>query len=416
MNLGACVGYTGSLTNHRLSIGNSDYYATNVCNGKNFLDGKNYRWIIKCIDDGKSFCNNYFNIIFFLFIFIIGYGISTDFIEYMQNYCELLQDISNRLTSYSNKWKSKLKHQSSLSSYHTTKRAQLQVVRSPEKLAQLIQTRCDAIQKVITAYKKEVNRMYPSERFTTIRKHYRSNEMERSFKNAYSYLRRVSDRLENLREREKKAEDALREAKIQCQNLELNETTSKNKLSRANDNQENKQRELQSIKENIIRTEEEYNQERETYREKATEIYQRCRVLEQERLDQIRDTLLQFIQAIHPSEYSTEQDAIYENLLSNIDSQQDTLADLDFWAQTYRVSVLAKPVPLDTNETDDDNDITESQQNETADLTPIEENTDQLVVEDQEEQSVPDRTTTSRKTKPKKKKNNTAEPSTPDAI
>jgi len=334
----------------------------------------------------------------------------------MQNYSELLQDISNRLISYSKKWKSKLKHQSSLSSYHTTKRAQLQTVRSPEKLAQHIQTHCNAIQRVITAYKQQVNKMYPSERFSTVHKHYRSDEMERSFKNAYSHLRRVSDKLKNLREREKKAEDALREAKIQCQNLELNETISKNKLSRANDNQENKQRELQSIKENIIRTEEEYNQERETYREKATEIYQRCRVLEQERLDQIRDTLLQFIQAIHPSEYSTEQDAIYENLLSNIDSQQDTLADLDFWAQTYRVSVLAKPVPLDTNETDDDNDITESQQNETADLTPIEENTDQLVVEDQEEQSVPDRATTSRKTKPKKKKNNTAEPSTPDAI
>jgi hypothetical protein len=55
MNLGACVGYTSSLTNNRLSIGNNDYYGTNICNGKSFFDGKNYRWIIKCIDDGKYF-------------------------------------------------------------------------------------------------------------------------------------------------------------------------------------------------------------------------------------------------------------------------------------------------------------------------------------------------------------------------
>jgi hypothetical protein len=333
----------------------------------------------------------------------------------MENYYELLQDISNRLMSYSKKWKSKLKHQSSLSSYHTTKRAQLQTVRSPEKLAQHIQTHCNAIQRVITAYKQQVNKMYPSERFSTVHKHYRSDEMERSFKNAYSHLRRVSDKLKSLREREKKAEDALRDANIQYQNLELNETTSKSKLSRAHDDQENKQRELQNIKDKITRTEEEYSQEREIYREKATEIYQQCRVLEQERLDQIRETLLKFIEAIHSPEYSTEQDAIYENLLSNIKSQQDTRTDLDFWAEAYRVSVPAKPISSETNENDDDNDITESQQNEIAHLTTIEEDTNQLVVEDQEEQSVVDRTTTSAKTKSKKKRNNTAEPSTPDA-
>ncbi len=52
MNLGACVGYTGTLATHRLSIGNSDYTKVNRYNGKSFFDNKNYRWIIKCLDDG----------------------------------------------------------------------------------------------------------------------------------------------------------------------------------------------------------------------------------------------------------------------------------------------------------------------------------------------------------------------------
>jgi hypothetical protein len=344
----------------------------------------------------------------------------------MEDYCHLLQDITHRLTSYSNKWKSKLKHQSSLSSYHTTKRAQLQTVCSPEKLAQLIQTRYDAIQPVIAAYKKQVERMYPSERFGTVHKHYRSSEMERSFKNAYSYLRRVSDKLEKLREQEKKTQVALRDAEIQCQNLELNEMTSESKRIRANDHQEKIQDELETIKAKIALTEEQYNQEQETYRKKATEIYQRCRELEKERLDQIQNTLIQFTEAIHSSEYSNEQDQIYEDLLSNIKSQQDTLVDLDFWARTYRVHVSTKSISSEMNQNEnDDNENTESQTttqktknsdtNETSNLTTIEENTNQSVAEDQEEQSVPDKTSTSTKTKPKKKKNSTATPTTPDS-
>jgi hypothetical protein len=250
--------------------------------------------------------------------------------------------------------------------------------------------------------------------------------MERLFKNAYSYLRRVSDKLEKLREQEKKAQDALRDAKMQCQNLELNEMTSKSKQTRANDHLEKKESEIQAIIDKIARTEEEYNQEREIYRKKATEIYKQCRELEKERLDQIQNILIQFIEAIHSSEYSNEQDALYEDLLSNIKSQQDTLVDLDFWARTYRVHVSTKSISSEMNQNEnDDNENTESQTttqktknsdtNETSNLTTIEENTNQSVAEDQEEQSVPDKTSTSTKTKPKKKKNSTATPTTPDS-
>jgi hypothetical protein len=384
--------------NIRINVGNDGSYGSNEYIHKNFFEDENYQSIIKCLDG--------------------GYEISIDLIEYMQEYCDLLQDINHRLTSYSNKWKSKLKHQPPLSSYHTTKRAQLQTVLSPEKLAELIRTRCDAIQQVIATYKKQVNKMYSSERFGTTHKHYRTDLMKKLFKNANSSLIKISEKLEKLRKQEKEAQTALLDARIQCQNLELNETTSKSKLSRANDHQENKQRELQDIQEKITRTELEYDREQETYREKATEIYQQCRELEEERLNQIREALLKFIQAVYPSEYSTQQDAIYGDLLSNIKSQQDTLIDLDFWAQTYHVNILTKSISSETNENEDENENTESQKpkksqkNETANLTTIAENTNQSVAED--EQSLADKTTTSTKAKSKKKRNNTAEPSTPD--
>jgi hypothetical protein len=403
---------TGSLRHSNISglrdsirIGDGSY-GSNEYIHKNFFDDDNYRWIIKCLDG--------------------GYEISTDLTEYMQDYHDLLQDFIHRLISYSTKWKSKLKHQSTLSSYHTTKRAQFQTIRSPEKLAQIIQTRCDAIQQVIATYKKQVDKMYPSERFGTVRKHYRADTMKKSFKNAHSYLSKISDELDKLREKEKKAQEALREAKIQCQNLELNETTSKSKLIRAHDNEDDKQRELQSIKDKIAGAEQEYNRQQELYREKATEIYQQCRELEQERLDQIRQTLIKFTQAIHTSEYSNEQNAIYDDLLTSIKSEQDTLGDLEFWAQTYHVNILMKSISSETNQNDDDNENIESQtttrktkkshKNETTNLTTIEENTNQSTTENQEEQSVVDKTTTSAKTKGKKKRNSTAEPTSPDVI
>jgi hypothetical protein len=384
--------------------GSDGTYGSNEYIHKNFFDEENYQSIIKCLDGGHE--------------------ISTDLLEYMQDYYDLLQDFIHRLTSYSNKWKSKLKHQSSLSSYHTTKRAQIQTVRSPEKLAQLLQARCDAIQPVISKYKKQVEKMYPSERLSTVRKHYRTDVMKKLFKNAHSPLIKLSEKLEKLHEQEKRAQKALLDAKIQCQNLGLDETTSKNKLTRANDHQETKQSELQAIQDKIARIEKEYNQERETYLEKATEIYQQCRELEQERLDQIRQTLIEFTQATNSSEYSSEQDAIYEDLLLKIKTEQDTLVDLDFWAQTYHVNILTKSISSESNQNDDHNENIESQtttqktkkspKNEAANLTTIEENTTQSVVEDQEEKSVADKTSTSAKTKPKKKKNNTAEPTTPD--
>jgi hypothetical protein len=53
MNLGACVGYKGALATHRLSITNRNSNMVTLYSDKKFFDGKNYRWIIQCLDGGK---------------------------------------------------------------------------------------------------------------------------------------------------------------------------------------------------------------------------------------------------------------------------------------------------------------------------------------------------------------------------
>jgi chromosome segregation ATPase len=271
----------------------------------------------------------------------------------MQDYHNRLQKNVHGHTSFSKKWRSKISRQSPLSSYHTTKRAQLDTIQSFDTLALLLQTRCDGTQQVIDTYKEQVKKMYPSKRLSTVHKHYQSDIMEESFKTAYSPLSELLDKLGKLHEQEARTKDALNKANIQCENLSLDQTASKNKLTLAHEKQKKKKDELEEIIAEISQTEEEYNEEQEIYYGKAMEIYNRCRRLEEERLDLIRQTLINFIQVVHTSEYAAEHDAIFQNLLTNIENQQDTIEDLNFWARTYHVYTLKTT-------TDDDN-ITESQ-------------------------------------------------------
>lgn len=380
-------GLKDTLRTHHLTIDDDTIYGSNEYIHKRFFDDNNFLSIIKCLDG--------------------GYDIAKDHIEYMEEYHDLQHDTAHRYTSYSKKWKSKLKQQSSLSSYNTTKRAQLQTIRSPEKLAELLQSRCDAMQQVITTYRRQVERMYPSERLGTGHKHYRTDAMKKLFKTARSPLSKISEKLEKLHEQEKKAEDALHEADVQCENLSFNETASKNKVARASENQEKRRDELEQIQEKISRANDELNQEQETYYEKASEIYQQCRALEKERLDQIRETLIKFIQVIHTPEHSDGYNTIFEDLLSDVKTQQDSVGDLDFWAQTYHVDILKKSLSSETNE---------SHKSEIANLTTTEEKLQQLSVDNEDEQLTADTTTTSAKPKGKKnKKNTTTEPTTPNA-
>jgi len=268
----------------------------------------------------------------------------------MEEYRDLEQDSAARITSYSNKCISRLKHLSSLSTYHTTTRAQFHVYQSVGKKAEIIKDSCDTLQQVIDTYSKQVNEMYPKERFSTTRKHRRSDEMKRLFKRARLPLQKVLDTLDKLRAKEKKILDVIQNGTVEFQNLNLDSTTN------------DKQNKLQEIQEDIAIAEEKRKKKEAIYIEKATAIFKQCQQLEKERLEQIKQTLIDFIQAVHPSRYSNAFITIYESLLSDIKTQQNSIEDLNYWAQTYGVHTLVSTTLSETNESnydsasDDDQD------------------------------------------------------------
>jgi hypothetical protein len=267
----------------------------------------------------------------------------------MEAYCNLLQETADSHTSFSKEYRSKIRHQSSLSSYHTTKYAQIQTIDSFEQVPQLLQSRCNDIQQVIAIHKEQVERMYPSKRLGTVHQHYLSNVMEKSFKAAHAPLSKVSKKLEKLHEQEEKAQRALHNANTRYENLSLDSTVSKTKLLNAHEHQKKKRKDLNEINADISRAEKEYNEEQNIYYEKATGIYHQCRELEKERLDHIKQMLIGFLRVAHTSQYSAEYNAIFEDLITTIEIQQNSIEDLNFWARTYHVDTLTT--------TNDDNDV-----------------------------------------------------------
>ncbi|CAF5221543.1 unnamed protein product, partial [Rotaria magnacalcarata] len=155
-----------------------------------------------------------------------------DLIEWMQDYCDQEREQARNLCSFTDKWITRLKQQSSLVSYHTTKRAQLDVVRIPKQLAELKESNCDEIQKVIDKYRNRVNDIYINERFRPGRKHRRTSEFKKLFKTAHASLSEVANQLETLRSLHKKAREALRTAESACEILHLDPTATDKQLTR----------------------------------------------------------------------------------------------------------------------------------------------------------------------------------------
>ncbi|CAF1441363.1 unnamed protein product [Rotaria sordida] len=397
------VGLKDTIRSHIPKTNNDASYMSNEYIHSSFFDDENYLSIIKCLDGGHEVCK--------------------DCIEYMQDYNDLLQEHIDSLHSYSKKWKSKLKQQPSISSYNTTKLAQCETVSTPKRCADILQTQHDAILNVIATYRTQVERMYPNERIGTTHKHHHTEAMKNLFKDARSALCKLSSKLEKLREQETKAHNALHDANIQCENLSLDPTASKIKISNAKDNQSKREDKLDEIQREIEQIKAEYNQEYENYRMKAMNIYEKCRTLEKERLDLLGETLIKFNKVAFSSEYLTEQHEIYEGLMLKLKVERDSLKDLNFWAKTYHVYDSTTSLSSETNHNESISSqtattpkTTKSYKNETESSTIKEENIQESVAEGEEEEQSQANRTTSTKTKPKKNKNNTkTEPTTTNA-
>jgi hypothetical protein len=275
----------------------------------------------------------------------------------MQDYCANEHEQARRLKSYSDKWSSRLKHRSSLVSYHTTKRAQLDVVRIARELAHMKELTCIELQKVIDKYQTHVNEIYVTERFRPGRRHYRTAEFKKSFKTIYAPLREIVDELAALSIQEKKASEAVRTAESACEILELDSTASDKQRARANDVQSRKRLLLDEIQRKIITLKDKHRIAQKIYRRKATDIFKLCQYTEEQRLEHIREILLDFIQAMHSSTYSSDLDKLFQNLTSKITTQQNSFDDVLFWAKSYGIeNELTKSFVSTTHDTDDVSD------------------------------------------------------------
>ncbi|UJR15327.1 hypothetical protein I4U23_002279 [Adineta vaga] len=386
-------GITDKLRSNRLPFDNDSTYGSNEYIHNSFLNDDNYLAIIKCLDD--------------------GYKVSEDILQWLKDYLTLQQNYADSLSSHTTKWNGKLKQQPTISSYHTTKRAQYQTIKSSHKLAELVQTRCDEIEHVIATFHRQVDRMYPKERLGTVHKHYRSEQVRKAFKTARSALSKLAETLEKLHEQEKQAKESLLAADIQCENYSLDSTVSKSKSTRAKDTQEKRQNELEIIQDKIARAEKEYVHEQETYQQKAMEIYQECREYEKERLDQIQEVLISFAQAAHTSDYSAGQDVIFDDLIEHIKTKQNSIEDLNFWAETYHVNLRKKSTASEKNEDENDTITNESQttttrktkksgKSENENAITASDKTLPSVAVDEEDQSTANNTSTSTKNKQSK--------------
>ena len=255
----------------------------------------------------------------------------------MQAYAELLQRLINAHNTHSSKWRSKIRHQSTLSSYHTTKRAQIQTIASSDNLVQLLEARRQAIEEVIKSYQKKIGQMYPKVFGKFTRKHHRSDRMERLFNDEYSDLSKADHKLQSLRADETKLRQVIRQTEVNIQNLSEQNPVSKGQISKSNTRLERKQRKLVTIQASISQAENDYRQAQDLYRRNVTNIYLQCRTLEEERLIDIRQVQMEFVAAILSSEHAEQQSQMYGKLMGTIEMDQDTNTDLDFWAKTYGV-------------------------------------------------------------------------------
>ena len=315
-------------------------------------------------------------ILLWIFLFL-GYIVPTQLGEYIDDRARLLTAQKRLLFEDAKKWRSKLSKQPRITSYHTTKWAQLQVIGISKELGPHIDTRCDAIKLVAADLRVRMRELYKRKKLG--HEHYKTAAMRKLFKTARASVKRAEDDLTKLKEKKERVVAAVNQISGQIKKLENSPTPNVPKLTQAKSDLIVKEDALHTVKERIVRTQKRLDEEQDIYRERATEIFEKCQIYEQERLNLIRVTLIKFVRAMHSSEYSANIDGIFENVLEDIMNKQSTSDDLRFWAETYGV--------YDSSDSDEDTD--EETHSESSGKSPTEQ------VEEEEEASA-DTVTTDR--------------------
>jgi hypothetical protein len=184
--------------------------------------------------------------------------------------------------------------------------------------------------------------MFPKNRFSITHQHRQAHTMKNRFEQARFPLKTALNKLAKLRKKEKKLLHAINNGTGASQNSDVDSTTNKtpNKLGK--------------IRCDIAGAEGKRKEKEEKYIADATDIFKQCQQFEKERLDLMKKTLIDFIQAIHPSKHSTALVEIYDQLIFTVKNQQNSLNDLHYWATTYGIHNLTTTETLGTNQTENE--------------------------------------------------------------
>jgi hypothetical protein len=255
-------------------------------------------------------------------------------IKAMKEYRNLRKKEAGQYISLSKKSISGLDRLSTLSNYGTTAEAQRYTYQKLAEQAREMLKSCDLIKTVIDGYQKQVDDMYPKLRFRPTRKYYRAGEIELRFSNAHASLQKVLDTLEKLNDEKKSAKKAIDGDPVALQERDVSSTTN------------SKVNKLRDIEKDIASENDKKAKEEAAYIKEATKIVLEFQQLEEVRLNQIKQTLLKFIEAIHPSQYSTALLQNFEDLQSHVAHIQVSAKDVAQWAQLQGIQM---PIPSETN-------------------------------------------------------------------
>ena len=296
--------------------------------------------------------------------------------DYMGAHSQWLCACQASRYSYSAKWDQKLKNQSRVSSYNTTKWAQCQTIGVLRELNPHTEALREAIEKVISDSRTQVGKLYKrkSRRIRSY-EHRQTPAIRKVFKVARAPVIEASKKLDRLKGEKTRASAAVTQAARQVEQLENSPTSDKSKLKQARGKLVKKQEAFQNIETKIVQANEELQDQQAVYRKEATKIFEQYQKYEKQRLNLIRKILIKFVQAMHSANYSKNIDRVYKNLLDKIENEQNTDKDLSFWKTSFGVDDACE-ADYDEEEDDDENEEavyrskTETPAEEPATATP----------------------------------------------
>ena len=256
----------------------------------------------------------------------------------MKEYIKKQDKDNARLRSYVTRCVSQLDRLTSLSDYPSTLKVQRETYQSLGDQGEIIEGTGTDVRTVIGELTKKMNQMYPRRRFRG-RKHFKANEMENLFKQERKRLCEAAKTLEGLKKQEK--------------------TMLKGFQTGVNDSQEHtlgspmyrQQQDLRDVQTNIATAQQSWDQKEEIYIAGATRVFVQYQPLQKEILDLIQQTLVKFIEVIHPSQYSDSLKNKFDQIFNNVKTEQNSDNDLAAWATTHGVHTLVPaPAPITTIE------------------------------------------------------------------